>query len=301
LKVKKYFTSFEGWFGNRELYHMVGYLVECGYDINILKNESFKGTKTTFKAFLKGEIGKQVNCQVDEVSYKDKHVKKVLLLFNIQTILATENADTRFPFNRYKEENWDIEHIRSQTTKQISGNQRHTWAKDLLEFLTGEKGYSDEEVKGSSLTSKQVQKALVGSLEDEEKALAQDLLNILDADKIEDEKFNKVRQKFALHFKERDEPENINSISNLALLDSSTNRSYKNAMFPIKRKIIIENDMNGVFVPICTKNLVLKSYSRKVVDVMYWKASDAKDYLTAIKSTLTDYLPPQTTKHEQHN
>ena len=64
-------------------------------------------------------------------------------------------------------------------------------------------------------------------------------------------------------------------------------------MFPIKRKRIIENDKNGIFVPIATKNLFLKFYSKKMGDVMYWNGDDAKDYIESIKLTLKEYLPLQ--------
>ena len=82
-------------------------------------------------------------------------------------------------------------------------------------------------------------------------------------------------------------------MKNLALLDSSTNRSYKNAMFPIKRKRIIHNDGRGVFVPICTKNAFLKYYSTSLGEVMYWQEADARDYLAAMKEVLKEYLPNQ--------
>ena len=82
-----------------------------------------------------------------------------------------------------------------------------------------------------------------------------------------------------------------NGIGNLALLDATTNRSYKNAMFPIKRKRIIHNDKNGIFVPICTKNVFLKFYSKKLGEVRYWQKSDAEDYLEALKQLLKEYLP----------
>jgi hypothetical protein len=85
----------------------------------------------------------------------------------------------------------------------------------------------------------------------------------------------------------------INSLGNLALLDSTTNRSYKNAFFPIKRARIIRNDMLGIFVPICTKNVFLKFYSRSTSDLMFWRESDSKDYIEAIRSRLSEYLPEQ--------
>ncbi|MGL6021833.1 MAG: hypothetical protein ACRC0A_01820, partial [Chitinophagaceae bacterium] len=64
----------------------------------------------------------------------------------------------------------------------------------------------------------------------------------------------------------------------------------RNAFFPIKRKRIITNDMKGLFIPICTKNLFLKYYSKQVKDVMYWQQKDAEDYLETIKEVLKDYL-----------
>lgn len=63
------------------------------------------------------------------------------------------------------------------------------------------------------------------------------------------------------HFNEYVNDDDINDISNLSLLDSATNRGYKNAVFPLKRKTIIDRDKAGVFIPICTKNVFLKYFS----------------------------------------
>lgn len=298
-KIKKYFLSFEEWFNDKELYHLVGFLIDCGHDINTLKEESAKRTKSSFKAYLKENIRGEVNCQIEELGYKDKKVKKVLLLFNIQTILSSEKTDARFPFFRYKEEDWDIEHVRSQTDKQIVGNARKDWAIDILEYFTGERGYSDAIRNGNGLTEKQLQEQAILKLDEVEKSFSKDLASLLDSESIDESKFTQLYNSLIKHFNEEQAPENIDSISNLALLDSATNRSYKNAMFPIKRKTILENDMNGVFVPIATKNVFLKSYTKKLGDVMHWSKNDANDYLAAIKLTLKDYLPLQTEKNER--
>jgi len=112
----------------------------------------------------------------------------------------------------------------------------------------------------------------------------------LEMDKIGDNDFMPLYEDIQKHFDETAVPDDIDNIANLALLDSATNRSYKNAPFPIKRNRIIENDKNGIFVPICTKNLFLKYYSRKIIDIMYWKNTDAEDYLSAIRQTLSKYF-----------
>jgi hypothetical protein len=81
---------------------------------------------------------------------------------------------------------------------------------------------------------------------------------------------------------------NKHSIGNLTLLDSATNRAYGNAFFPVKRKTIIENDKNGTFIPICTKNLFLKYYSLTATDLQKWTKKDADAYISAISETFEE-------------
>lgn len=287
LKIKKYFLTFEEWYKDRELYHLIGFLLTVNTDIIYLLEKSENKTKTEFKAFLIEEIKTKVQFQIEELDfYKSKakaRIKTILLLFNIQTIVLNENSNIRFPFDSYKTENWDIEHIRSQTDRKITGNARKDWSKDILEYFTGNKYVENQKVD-------------FDVLEDEEKKLCASLLKIITSEKIVDDDFDKLYSTIIEKFKEDKEPEKINSISNLALLDASTNRSYGNAVFPVKRKIIIENDMQGTFVPICTKNVFLKSYSKKLGEIMYWKNEDANDYLKAINQTLSIYLPTQKVK-----
>ena len=88
---------------------------------------------------------KLANIQLEELDYgsSNKEIKMVLLLFNIQTIISTVEADMRFPFDKYKSQNWDIEHINSQADRTINPVDRKSWALDLVEFYTGINGYSD--------------------------------------------------------------------------------------------------------------------------------------------------------------
>lgn len=292
LTIKKYFLSFEEWYNDKKLYHLVGFLIDFGYSINKIKNESKDRTKTSFKAWLKEEIQKQVNYQIDDLSYGRKEIRRILLLFNIETILSTENADIRFPFFRYKYEDWDIEHIRSQTDKQIAGSNRLDWLVDVLEYFTGERAFSTE-------NEIEMQQKAIDELGGDEKKIAEELLEMLTADAIDEEPFNELYLRVSSYFKEDTDFEDKDSIGNLALLDSKTNRSYGNALFPIKRKTIIGNDMNGIFVPICTKNVFLKSYSKKLGEVMYWNQHDANDYANAIKQALKEYLPAQIVKTDE--
>lgn len=287
LDIKKYFLTFDEWFKDYELFHYVGYLISCGISIITIKNESSGKAKDNFKDnFIKNEIRKQVNCNIDEIEYGNNYVKKILLLFNIQTVLQTQKSDMRFPFHKFKSENWDIEHIRSQTDKTISGNKRLLWIDDILEYFVGQPDIS-------------LAKKFINDQNDNDenqkniKEICNSLVSLKKAEKIEDDKFDTLFKLVQKHFKEDNQIEEKNDISNLALLDATTNRSYGNSFFPIKRKRIIENDSNGIFVPIATKNVFLKYYSKQLGEIMYWNSYDANEYLAALKKTLIDYLPKE--------
>ena len=279
LSVKEYFQRFQDWFNNRVFYHYIGYLIATVADIAELIDESSRKTKTEFKLFLVNRIKSKMKFDVDELEYDDKNkIKPLLLLFNIQTLLDNPTSNSRFPFDLYKKENWDIEHIRSIQSEKPGGNaSQKEWLTVVLQYFIGD-GVQDKQAAINELN------------DDEEQKIAQDMWEQLQNTGRTDVDFANIYEKVLDFFNEIDEPENINSISNLTLLDSNTNRSYKNAPFPIKRQVILEKDKTGTFVPLCTKNVFLKSYSTRFDDLMYWQDDDRQKYLNAIKSTLADFI-----------
>jgi uncharacterized protein with ParB-like and HNH nuclease domain len=286
LHIKKYFLIFEGWYNDRELYHLIGFLLAINSKINILDliKESEKRTKTDFKNFLRETIksefidkkGEAIN--IDELNYENDStmIRTVLLLFNIETILSNKESNMRFPFDRFKKEHWDIEHIRAVRDRKPENVDRKRWLKAVLQYFTG---FCETDQLPEDLNGLQPNQLIV------------DLKELINNETISDPGFDAFYDRLLEHFRENDVPEYINSIQNLTLLDSGTNRSYKNSVFPVKRKIIFTNDKNGTFIPICTKNVFLKYYSNKINDMMYWKEEDGKDYLKAIQITLDFYLP----------
>jgi len=308
LKIKKYFLTIEEWYKNRELYHLTGFLITTGSGntvLDLIKDKGIYQTKTDFKKYLVKKINEQVKCNIRTLVYNDTiKIKTILLLFNIETLLSNKKSNMRFPFDSYKKENWDIEHVRSQTDKSINGTERRDWAMDIMEYFTGEvdkdKQITYYESLEKRITETNTDEPAIQGIEKQMPAneikyltdlhnTLSDLLNIIHAEKINDHKFNELYVKMREFFRENNEPDKC-AISNLALLDASTNRSYKNAFFPIKRKIILENDKKGTFIPICTKNIFTKAYSKRFDEIMYWNKDDADNYLTAIEETLHEYL-----------
>lgn len=267
-QVKDYFMTLEEWHEDRELYHSIGFLIEYDEDINDLCAKSKQYNKDDFRKYIDGRIRNKVkDCDLDDLSFNDKaKARKVLLLFNILTIVETSKSEMRFPFNRYKTDNWDIEQICSQTDNTPrSSNEKRRWAADLVRF------FGSDTIKEWTDVVEKLKK-----------------MSQPDSD-INDEEFAKLQEEVIRKYGNSD-IEDRDDISNLALLDAETNRSYGNAIFPVKRMYIIDNDRCGKFVPIATKNVFLKYYSINIDDMMHWKQSDAVAYREAMKEKLGKYL-----------
>ena len=76
----------------------------------------------------------------------------------------------------------------------------------------------------------------------------------------------------------------------MALLNASINRSYGNAYFAIKRMHIQDKDSEGIFIPLTTKNVFMKYYSKRGDSMLVWTNDDASGYLAAIKNKLSRFL-----------
>lgn len=259
-EIKRCFQTLQNWFENRELYHKIGFLITLGEDIKSLITQSQTQNKSEFTNFIDGKIkNKFSNIQIDEIEYNNGNIRGILLMHNIQTMLNNKNETSRFPFNRYKKEKWDIEHIHAIATEmpKIEQHQKD-WLKQAEEFI--EKTETDLIARLNNYSKETFEQ------------LFNDILNYFDENKKHDD---------------------INDLSNLVLLDAGTNRGYKNAVFPVKRKTIIEKEKAGTFVPICTKNVFMKYYSTKIEQMTFWGETDRKEYFNNIKTILENYLPKE--------
>lgn len=255
LNIKKYFLSFEEWYNNRELYHLIGFIITTGGNIKELKRKASSTgmTKSEFKTYLQNEISNSINVDIEELDYKkgqDKVlIKRILLLTNIQSLLANSHSKSRFPFDSYKKGNWDIEHVRSQSEVELKGKERIEWAKLVLEFYTG--------IAFDSLDNNEYSELIKNLPNTDEISICKELFDLVQNDTSE-EAFNSLYQRVSTVFKEENPPKSHN-ISNLVLLNAGTNRAYKNAFFPLKRMEIMKRDMNGSFVPILYKKCIHES------------------------------------------
>ena len=263
LDIEKYFRYLEEWFVDKEFFHKIGYLLTITNKKLLDFIEKYNNSnKDEFRTYLDDLIKEEIkDINIDDLEYgKDSaKIRKILLLFNIQTILKNDNITYKFDFKKFKnrKSSDDIEHIRSQTTPDIKGKKREEWIETILKYYYGYKKANN---------SKNIQK------------LAKDGI------------FEKFYEKISEKLDNKDIDENLkDDIGNLTLLDSKINRSYGNSFFPIKRAIILDEDRKGTFLPPATKNVFLKTYSNKLSDMMEWNDNDIKNHKEVIKEMLKDY------------
>jgi len=288
-KIKQTFMMLEEWFEDRTLYHIVGFLVSEGTSIGKIRELSQHCTKSEFEQKLRREVFYQaisvqppqemneatIRPQVEEklegLEYGSHRarIKSLLLLFNLATLLQNNRSNLRFQFDSFKSEKWNIEHVRSVTSdKPERHSERIAWLKHCSGYLK----------------SQGTEESLQTEIEAFVKLSQQDAIAV----------FDPLYNKLLAFFHEKTDEEADHGIANLALLDEHTNKSYKNAVFAVKRQRLLSLDQAGIFVPLCTRNVFLKCYSPQADNVMFWSPSDRNAYQTAIVETLVKFFTGKT-------
>lgn len=278
LEVKQVFLRLEEWYDNHELYHYIGYLTSTGSSIREIYQLSVNKSKAQFVQALKKKIKDSFkDATLDDLEYEPNNlekIRKVLLLFNIETILSSSKAYTRFPFDLYLLDQWDVEHIRSRTEYSNKLYQESVLSESVSYF---ESKYELSEQEQELLSEIKDLLPRMGNKKGD--AYQQD--------------FKELFAKIQKYFGEDKDLQEVNALGNLTLLDSKTNRSYGNSPFVLKRQRIVQNDKEGVFTPIATKNVFLKYYSHHATDILVWQDKDAEDYMQSIQELLSYYFPNQ--------
>lgn len=267
--IKQTYLVLLEWFNNPLIHNKVGFLIYCNlenYALRDILDKYNEITKSEFEVFLNAGIKTFVGnlgTDLDKLEYKNNQstLRKVLLLHNIETMNQNKSDDSKFPFTKFKDKKngWDIEHIGSIAEKlpELEAH-RKVWIDEASQYINDE-GLLFRCNNWSNDTFTDLFYDIVSYFEGSN-SIAEDTTN---------------------------------SLGNLALLDSKTNRGYKNSVFPEKRSKIIIKDKNGQFIPICTKNLFMKYYSDNTEHLYFWTQQDRVDYLKNIVDTLSTYTNEQ--------
>jgi len=283
-RVKSIFDMLVHWYEDANMYNYVGYLVANGkspLDIhtaieNAKKDADDWDDEKTYDV-LRGMISgilKHVT-DIETVTYEDSDsVRKLLLLFNVDLYRTSGH---RFDFAAYRQENWDIEHVDSQTTNTMQDiDDKIKWLECVVQSLSAESSNGAKELLPECRT-------LIESLIHDRRDSGGAFHAI----------YGKVSEYYSRGTGFDEDASDKDSLGNLVLLDSGTNRGYGNAPFPYKRNCVIERDRHGRFVPLGTKNVFLKYYSgmaASAMDAVRWHTSDMTSYMEELRKRLNIYL-----------
>ena len=163
-KVLNIFETLLDWYDNNTIYHLLGLLVlldeNTGPAKIISKRYCFyqDHTRDAFKQDLFDVIKDILNgilCEnrngneglnnaqnepldkarilqvLSSLEYGDaktnKKIKKLMLVYNVAVLITSKNEHERFPFNLYKKDQWDIEHINPQTPPEENRDNLKVW------------------------------------------------------------------------------------------------------------------------------------------------------------------------------
>lgn len=254
------FRTLEDWYDSPEIYNYVGYLVQSGvslyriYEIfETVKKEKKESTIDDFISKLENEVRNVLPSNWIEKDENNEYkitirypnrpdLRKILLLLNVDSMaqqlkaIRQDEKDNekltdvnvfKFPFDLYKSQKWDIEHIDSATTNDLTDkNAQQAWVENAIK---------DAKIEINDKIRRKM-----------DRGEWKDLVGIIQRHEEED-------------------LENKHFIGNLTLLDAGTNREYKNDLFCQKRNKIIERVKNGRYILTCTLFVFMKFFDNNNV------------------------------------
>lgn len=272
-----------GWFVVPQLYNKIGFLVATGNSFCELVQLGNGRKKSEFNQSLIGLIRRRTDiCESEllDLRYDKKTdystILDLLLLMNVETVSRTAQ---HFSFRRHLGKTWSLEHIHAQNAESLTTVKQ--WKVWLEEHQNALRTLPDQQT------------------------LVQEISAALQ--KVEDRNFGSIFQQLAPRivtaFTSRalnstDPDHGVHAISNLALLSTNDNSALSNAVFEVKRQIVLDIDRNidgkrDGYVPICTRNVFLKYYAdADAQQIHFWGPQDKVSYYNAIISTLKDYFKP---------
>ena len=277
-KIQQTFLTLKEWHSNHEFYHKIGYLIASGSKTlrDIFELSQKDETKSAFKKSLDKDIKNSIKIGKNyaDLSYENtedqKKIKKLLLLFNVESVRKSGEHSQRFPFDKYKNgENgkviWSLEHIHAQQSEGLSTQKM--WKEWLKLHIP-------------SIKSRSHDSELIKRMDD---ASSNDSLSRQD--------FDSLQQEVVGLLSEKGHSEYLHSIANLALLSFEANAALSNSTFDVKRNEIIKMDKEGAFIPFCTRMVFLKYYTLSAKNQLhFWGKDDRDAYVNEMNIVLGTYL-----------
>ncbi len=274
------FLILKDWYEDHERYHKIGYLIASGVKtLAEIYRESIGKTKRDFLSRVDEFIKDSIALKSYDDSYADwtyennaEKIRRLLLLFNVESVRQNGERSQWFPFDKFKfcgedKVSWSLEHIHAVKSQ--------------------EKGILENWKEWLSLHLSSIK-----LLEGEDSPLVSEIENLLDKKEFRYNEFERLQSEIIKKFSPSGETETyIDTIENLALIKCRDNSALSNSTFDVKRNEVIRMDMQGAFIPFCTRMAFLKYYTKSEENqIHFWGKTDRQAYIEAINKVLEDYL-----------
>lgn len=281
-EILRYYYRLKEWYRNGYLYHKIGYLIASGSStIDILMSSTKDMRKSEMDRSLDEAIRKSIDSKkpYGELTYDNDYqlITNILLLFNVISLMSN-GIGSRFPFKEFNNNHWTLEHIHAQHSLKL--NTQEKWKNWL------------EQHKKSIVSLRPV---LTDQIQiDNANKLLEEIDEAISNEHLKDVTFNNLSDRIISMLSIKGESsEYVHSLSNMALLQSSTNSALNNSLFDVKRRLIIELDSQGKFIPYCTKMVFMKYYTserKNIVSFHFWGNNDRAAYIAKMNEVLKPYL-----------
>lgn len=266
----------------RNIFHYIGFLIlndimniNSIYNIwnKSMQNDSFanellEAIKDNISSLVRG---KDMSDYIDDLNFNDdkdkKIIFKILVLFNIDRLLKDKGSIEYFKFNRFQLEEWSLEHIYAQNSKSIKEYVNKDSKQEVIKWLEEVIKYIEDDSLNKEI---------------------ENTINKLNKKSIKNlDNFDILLENIDNNFKDTD---SLNDIGNLCLLDKASNSEIGNNIFSIKRIDIEKLGNKGKLIPIATKEVFNKIFSKNIKHKDLFTKEDREDYMNAIIEVLKNYI-----------
>jgi hypothetical protein len=267
----------QGWYDDRDHFHKIGFLIAQRRSLDALVKLAADKRKSEFEAELDAAIATILGFSEDDlrgVTFASAKAGLVLLLMNVETIRQRRSSSERYSFREHAAGQWSLEHIHAQSAEKLTTAEE--W-KEWLRLHRDAVALLDDADDIDPATKQSV-------IDRVNAVLAQAAITKADFDPLENELVQLLSRTGEVI-------DDIDSISNLALLAGSDNSVLNNSVFAVKRAEILRLDHDGSYIPVCTRNVFLKYYTPAPEQQLYfWSSLDRTRYLDAAVRVLEPYL-----------
>ncbi len=272
-----------GWYDDRNLFHKIGYLVASKRATFLELVGLARGTtRSAFEEALDARIVRSLDLSrhgLAALTYSSTKTRQALLLMNVETVRNHAHSSERYSFSAHARRLWTLEHIHAQNPQGLNTVEQWTaWLTEHRKALPA----LDLPAGQSEALQDQIDLALPTISKDTFDPLHRELVAVFTASAEPDE----------VAGPEAADRDDIDSITNLALLAGDDNSVLNNSVFEVKRRHVIALDQEGSYIPVCTRNVFLKYYdtSSGAQQIHFWGPRDREAYLEAMCRTLDPYL-----------